>query len=120
MNHGVVVNILKAKYLFNKNEAPKIAPVITNPSRRPPNEYAQSFFVKKLICSADTICLIPLFPSVFANIHAQTKIGMNKKYPVMNQYKAGFREKFDFKNGSKVNRSRKKYTVKATKIAVAF
>lgn len=83
-------------------------------------EYAQSFFVKRLMFNAFNISLILLFPSAFIITIAQTKRGMNRKYPVINQYIAALIIKTDFTNGNRVKRSRKKYNVNDIKIRIAF
>lgn len=120
MNHGVVVKGFTPKYLFRIIDVPKISPEEINANRSPAIEYARSFFVKRLIFNAFNISLIPLFPSAFTITIAQTKRGMNRKYPVINQYIAALIIKTDFTNGDRVKRSRKKYNVNDIKIRIAF
>ncbi len=100
--------ILNPKYLFNNAEIPKISPVAMNTSSRPIVEYSQSFFEKTLIFNAFIICFFPVFPSILTISIEKITRGINKKYPVINQYKAEFIIKLDFRNGSKVKSSNKK------------
>jgi hypothetical protein len=108
MNHGVVFNTLIPKYLFNKNEHPKINPVTKKMRIVPIIAYRQSLYDSFFIFKACINSFILLLPSRLTIITEYKKSGANRKYPVKNQYNEGLSKKFDFKKGNSVNNSKKK------------
>ncbi len=120
INHGVVFITLISKYLFNKNEIAYTTPVNRNIDIVPNTVYHQSFDDKLLIFNAWIISLNSLFPSFFTITTEKIKSGINRKYPVINQYSEGFSTKLDSIKGNRVYKRIKKYPVAITKIADAF
>jgi len=120
MNHVVVFNTLIPKYLFNKNEHPKIIPVNRKMRTVPIIAYRQSLYDSFFIFRACINSFILLLPSRLTIITEYKKSGTNRKYPVKNQYNEGLSKKLDFKKGNSVNNSKKKYTVATPKIVVAL